>query len=293
MSVGLVAPAFVAILFGVAAGIVRWPLRPQMAMPVLTGIAVCVASTVSLVVVAAVLGLAARSTLVLSLIEWCPVVPLHHEVGVVEGSLAVAASVFIVRRVSGVVGRRRWAVEGTAGQNLSILDTDEPIAYAAPGDPGCVVVSRGLLDSLSPRERQVVLAHERAHLHHRHHRYLLAAELALAVMPFLRALVEQVRLATECAADEDAARVMGGDRRLVAETIARAALTSHAYSASVGAFGGGSVPARIDALIGPPKASAVRAAAVVGSIAAALAVAASSSMQAHHLVGLIEHICNL
>jgi Zn-dependent protease with chaperone function len=97
---------------------------------------------------------------------------------------------------------------------LSILDTAEPIAYAAPGDPGCVVVSKGLLDVLAPRERQVVLAHERAHLHHNHHRYLLAAELAVAVVPVLRPLVVQIRFATERSADESAVAALGGDREL-------------------------------------------------------------------------------
>ena len=54
------------------------------------------------------------------------------------------------------------------------------IAFAVPGDPGCVVVSRGLLDRLEPRERKVVFAHERAHLRLGHHRYLHASEVAAA-----------------------------------------------------------------------------------------------------------------
>ncbi len=86
---------------------------------------------------------------------------------------------------------------------------------------------------------------------------------------------------------------MGGDRQLVAQTIARAALSGHAYSKTVGAFGGGSVPARIDALVGPPRAGGLRAMAAIGSIATALAVVASSSVQAHHLVDLVDHVCNL
>ena len=293
MSVELVIPALVAIVGGVVAGLVRWPLRPAVAMSVLTGIAISVAATVSLVVAAAVIGLAARSALVLSLIEWCPVVPLHHQVGLVEGFLAIALTAVACIRIRRVLRRRRWAIEGTAGEHLSVLDTNEPIAYAAPGDPGCVVVSRGLLDSLTPRQRQVVLAHERAHLHHKHHRFLLAAELALAIVAPLGPLVEQIRLATERAADDDAVEAMGGDRQLVAQTIARAALTGHAYSNAVGAFGGASIPARIDALVGPPRAGGLRVMAALGSVATALTVVASGSIQAHHLVDLVGHICNL
>ena len=57
----------------------------MMAVRVLTAIAFVVATTTTVVLAAVVVGFAARSGLVLSLIEWCPVVPLHHHVGVAEG----------------------------------------------------------------------------------------------------------------------------------------------------------------------------------------------------------------
>jgi len=174
-----------------------------------------------------------------------------------------------------------------------VVDSPELIAYAAPGDPGCVVVSRGLLDALEPRERQVVLAHERAHLYHGHHRYLLAGEIAVAIVPFLGPLVDQIRLATERSADESAAEALGGDRRLVARTIARAAITRTVHDGLVGAFGGASVPARVQALIGPPQNPALTVAAfpVIGATAAVTVLA--GSVQVHHFVELIEHVCGL
>lgn len=291
MSFGLVLPALVAVLCGTAAGFSRWPLRPMLAVRVLAGVAAAVAITVTSVLAVAAMGLAARSALVLSIIEWCPVVPLHHQISYLEGTVAVFVLVVIGVRVRRVLRRRRWAIDGTRGRSLSILDTAEPIAYAAPGNPGCVVVSRGLLDALEPRERQVVLAHERAHLHHNHHRYLLVGELAVAAVPLLRSLAAQLRLATERSADESAASALGGDRQLVARTIARAAITRAAHDGLLGAFSGGSVAARVNALVGPPDGATVTMFTLSAAATSAALAVAAGTLQAHHLAELINHIC--
>lgn len=293
MSIELVLPTVVAVAFGTAAVLVRWPGRPTVVMRLLAGIAGVTAATVFLVVSVGAVGLLARSALVMSLIDWCPVVPLHHDVGYLEGGLAfVATSAGLIRMVR-VVRRRRRAAGGMRGRRLFVLDTAEPIAYAAPGKPGCVVVSRGMLDVLGPRERQVLFAHERAHLRHHHHRYLLVGELAAAVLPVLRPLVYQLQLATEREADEAAVRAMGGDRPLVARAIARAAITSSAYHGLVGAFGGGSVPVRVQALIGPASSPArARVGLLAAGVVAAVALAAGS-VQLHHVARLAGHLCHL
>jgi Zn-dependent protease with chaperone function len=292
VSVGLFFPAIVAMACGVAAGLIRWRLRPMLAVRLLTVIAVVVAATFAAVVVTVIVGFAARSALVMSLIEWCPVVPLHHQVTVVEGTVAVLVLGVAGARTRRILRRRRLASTGTEGRSLSIVESREPVAYAAPGDPGCVVISRGLLDILSPRERQVVLAHERAHLHWHHHRYLVAAEISLAIVPLLGSLVGQIRLATERSADESAAAALGGDRRLVARTIARAALSRSVHHGLVGAFGGASIPTRINALIGPAQPTAVAALAIGAIGATAVTAVAAGSMQFHHLAELIEHVCS-
>ena len=293
MSVELFLPALVAVACGVAAGLFRLRLRPMLAVRVLSAIAVVVAVTTTVVLATIVVGFAARSALVLSVIEWCPVVPLHHHVGVAEGSVAAMLLGVGVWRARRVLIRRRWASEGTDGQRLAVLDSDEPIASAAPGDPGCVVISRGLLDALEPRERQVVVAHERAHLQHRHHRYLLAGELSVAIVPLLRPLVAQLRLSTERSADETAVDALDGNRQLVARTIARAAMTQSVHAGLVGGFGGGSVPARVQALIGPPDSMTSMAAGTVAGALIATSAMAAGSVQLHHLVELIDHLCHL
>ena len=293
MSVALLLPAIFAVGCGTVAGLIRWPLRPMPAVRILTATAVGVGMTVATVLVALAVGFLARSALLFSLIEWCPVVPLHHHVGYLEGVTAILALAVGGIRARRVLRRWRWAAEGTAGRHLWILDSDESVAYAAPVDPGCVVVSRGLLDALEPRERQVVLAHERAHLHHRHHRYLLASELAVALVPVLRPLAVQICLATERSADESAVSALGGDRRLVARTIAHAAITRSVHEGLGGAIGGGSATARVNALIGPPDTPAMVMLAL-GAVATTATLAfAAGSMEIYNLVGLIGHLCHV
>ena len=196
---------------------------------------------------------------------------------------ALVATAWMGRRIRRAVSVRRWAAAGSRGRRFQLLDTPEPIAYAAPGHPGCVVVSVGMFEALEPAERSVLVAHEDAHLAQRHHRYLLVAELGLAVLPALRPLTHQLRLAVERCADEAAVTAVGGDRGLVARAIARAALAKTTYQPAVAPFTGATVPLRIEALVGAPTrpwlliaGSCVAAIAIIGNLGA-LAV------QGHHL----------
>ena len=165
MSIGLVIPTLMAVSLASATGLVRWRVRPAVAMRLFTAIAAVTAATVFLVLTIGATGLLARSALAGSLIDWCPAIPLHHEVGYLGGGIAAATVLVVLQRMRRVLRMRRWAVRGTEGRCISVLQTAEPIAYAAPGKPGCVVVSQGMLDVLEPRERQVLFAHERAHLY--------------------------------------------------------------------------------------------------------------------------------
>ena len=109
--------------------------------------------------------------------------------------------------------RRLRAHDSDGG--IAVVLSPNPTAFALPGRPGQIVVSRSMLQLLDGDERRALLAHERAHLDLHHHRYLRAAELAAAFLPILRPLVNRVRLATERWADEEAA-IQVGDRRVVA-----------------------------------------------------------------------------
>jgi len=288
MSLALVLPGAVAVVVAVAAGYVPWWRSPTAALRVLTLVAVTTALTVMAVLLSAAAGLASRLGLAPSLVEWCPLLTPHHQVGFGEGTAAVLLLGAGLVRGTQVLRRHRWARAGTAGQSLVVLEDDNPVAYAAPGKPGCVVVSKGLLRSLDSGQRQIVFAHERAHLAQHHHRYLLAGAVARAVLPLLARLVAQIELAAERCADEAAVVATGGDRRAVATTIGKAALATTSMAGAPG-FGGSTVLDRVTALL-DPKESAT-ASLKTGAIVVSAAILIGATVQVHHLYGLIDHIC--
>ncbi|MFJ7198971.1 MULTISPECIES: M56 family metallopeptidase [unclassified Streptomyces] len=135
---------------------------------------------------------------------------------------------------------------------VAVLPDSVPYAYALPGSPGRIMVTSAMLDCLTTAEQGALLAHERAHLAGRHHRLLLAAQLAGCANPLLRPLRAAIAYNTERWADEEAA-IDTGDRRLTARAVGKAALVSHRGTApAVAAFAAvGPVPRRVAALLGP------------------------------------------
>lgn len=94
-----------------------------------------------------------------------------------------------------------------------------------------------------------MLAHERAHLTHHHHRYRTLAEVAAAVNPLLARVRDQIGFQLERWADEDAANAVG-NRRLTARSLAHAALAT--TGTTVLGFAEHEVPARARALPSGP-----------------------------------------
>ncbi|MFB8402343.1 M56 family metallopeptidase [Streptomyces sp. NPDC055912] len=119
-----------------------------------------------------------------------------------------------------------------------------------------VVVTTAMLATLTGPERRALFAHERAHLTARHHRFLLAVQLAARANPFLRPLRTAVTYTTERWADEEAATSVGS-RRIVARAVGKAALISRgAPSVTLAGFAVvGPVPRRVAALLGPAPAA--------------------------------------
>jgi len=291
VNVEFLLPSLAVLAVAVGLGVGRWPLVPRANVWALTTVAVVAATTVGSVLATTTAGFLLGPARRTEIVEWCRIVPLHHEVTTLEGVLATTALAVIAVRVGLVILRRRAASAPTAGRRLAVLDTPEPVAYAAPGKPGCVVVSTGLLSALEPRERQVVFAHERAHLRQAHHRFLLVGALAAAVVPPLGPLVDRLRLATERQADEEAVAAMGGDRHLVASAITKAAITKSSFNGLVPAINGASVVARVEALVGrPPSRWATRAGLALAVTGTTSAIGAGS-IQLHHLWVLADHVC--
>ncbi|MFJ5533022.1 M48 family metalloprotease [Streptomyces sp. NPDC093261] len=141
--------------------------------------------------------------------------------------------------------------------DLCVIDSPHPDAYALPGRPHRIVVTTGMLRSLSSDEREALFAHERAHNAAGHHYFLAVAELAGLCHPGLRPMGAVIRLAVERAADEVAAAAVG-NRRLIAQAIGRAALATRAAHGERPSFApaatAGPVPQRVAALLAAPRA---------------------------------------
>ncbi|MDX3240339.1 M48 family metalloprotease [Streptomyces sp. ME18-1-4] len=138
---------------------------------------------------------------------------------------------------------------------LIVAVSSAPMAFAIPGStgsPGRILVTSTMLAALSAEERRVLLAHERAHLTHRHARLCTAVTLAAAANPLLAPVRHMVAFLLERWADERAAEVVG-DRASTARALARAALTAGCREPSNGlGFTDRAVTRRIAALQADP-----------------------------------------
>ncbi|PEG60346.1 M56 family metallopeptidase [Mycolicibacterium boenickei] len=99
-----------------------------------------------------------------------------------------------------------------AGDELRILDVEQPLAYCLPGVRSRVVVSEGTLTTLSDNEVAAILTHVRAHLRARHDLVLEMFTAVHAAFPrFVRSAnaLNAVRLLIELLADDAAVRTAG------------------------------------------------------------------------------------
>lgn len=238
---------------------------------------------------AVTLGFLAHEPLTGDLFAWCRRrLGVHHILSRWVGIPALLIALWSSARAWHV--SRSWRRQrGSDASAVHIVAIEHPVAYAQTGRGGGVVVSTGMLAALEPGERRALLAHEQAHLRHRHDRFLVIGELA-AGLPPLAPAARQLRLAVERWADEDAARAVG-DRTIVARAIARAALVTHDHPEPVLGMLGADVPARVEALLGsPPPQPAATAWASFAAIAVLTALIAAT-VQLHHLAAVFAAIC--
>ncbi|MEV8474365.1 M48 family metalloprotease [Streptomyces sp. NPDC051173] len=198
---------------------------------------------------------------------------------------AVALTVALWRRVRAIADARRECRDLPTAGDLAVLDDPAPTAFALPGTPGRIVISSGMLRVLTADERRALLAHERTHLRHRHHLFLLALHLAAAVNPLLRPLARAGAFALERWADEQAGATVT-DRRLVARAVARAALAAKRAPAAAMAAVGGPVPQRVQALLAPPTPPRRHLAVAFAALMAICC--ASLALTAHGIDGLFD-----
>ncbi|EST29947.1 M56 family metallopeptidase [Streptomyces roseochromogenus] len=183
--------------------------------------------------------------------------PVLLDVAVISAFVLLAGTASLllaaVRQARHLLWARRECARLSGDSELVVVDDDTPHAFALPGAPGRIVVSRGMLRCLDNEEREALLAHERAHLRGRHHVFQSLWRLAAALNPLLRPLAAAGGFALERWADEEAAARVGS-RRVVARAVGRAALASSPRTASPPhlAVTGGPVPQRVRALLAPP-----------------------------------------
>ncbi|MFJ4848582.1 MULTISPECIES: M56 family metallopeptidase [unclassified Streptomyces] len=272
--------------------------HPRLATWLLTAVCVVLgaASTVSLGLLA-ITGLI-RIPALAGLGHWSAHAAQHKDpaelsvaliAGLLLGAAVVTAARMLWRRARSLAAAVLEAACMPAQDGLVVVDDEVPDAFAIPGLPGRVVVSTGMLRTLDVSERDILLAHERAHLSGHHYAFVALAQLGAAANPFLRPLAAAVTYTIERWADEKAAAGTG-DRRRVARAVGRAALAAHRAPArpawaALGIIGRGAsplagagpVPRRVAALLAPPLRHHP---ALASATAAFLAVAALSTVDA-------------
>jgi Zn-dependent protease with chaperone function len=172
-----------------------------------------------------------------------------------------------------------------AGQARTVmLDDPRPAAYCVAGRPAAIVVTSGALAVLDPPQLRAVLAHESAHLAHRHHALATVTRGLAAAFPgvplFTRGAAEVGRL-TEMAADDTAARASGRPA-LVTALIAIATGAAVSSTGSLGAAvpagamaaAARAVPDRVERLLRPS--STARSAAFAAALTLTLAALAAA-----------------
>jgi hypothetical protein len=218
----------------------------------------------------------------------------------VAGVILFAVVMIVLTRGTMITRRivRIWKAETLGRSPISVEESDQPYAFAVPRvfpkchghGRGSIVVSTAMLSGLTAQEQSALFAHEQAHLHFGHHRYLLTGRIVAAVAPPLRPMIHRLYWLLDRWADE-AAALHVGDREVVATAIAHAALSSGTLPASAFlAFTSDSVVTRVEALFEPPRTR-------LGVANTMLCLAATSSIvalgtQIHHLVGLVQQMAH-
>ena len=280
-------PALVAVAALVIAGLFHRDLPPRAAAFVLTGAIVAVAAAATWSI--ALLG----ADFLLDRFGLCRETLHGHghvHVPAVLGVAALATIACAAMSATRPFWRQRRARRGPIPDgDLLVIQSQTPTAFAVPGRHPHVVVSTGMLELLDSDEQRAMLAHERAHLRHHHHRLIVATEVAASMLPPLWLTARRVRFATERWADQDAVREVG-DAKLVARAIARAALArSDSFEPELALYGS-DVAARIEALTGDRECWRADPALLAVGMFIGMSVIAVGA-QIHHVLEFVQTFC--
>jgi hypothetical protein len=207
--------------------------EPAIATVVLTAVALTVALSTGLMLCAAgVVGLAELPAIA-GFGHWSPVrlresAEFPAWAGLLAGVLASALlASALYQLVSMLRAARQLSAEAArlkpSSGHLVVIDDPAARAFAVSGRHRRIIVTTTMLQQLDPVGRLALIAHENAHLRHRHVRYVRLGRLAAAANPLARPLARAVELAVERWADECAVRDTG-TRAGVAHAVGSAAL---------------------------------------------------------------------
>lgn len=288
--------AMVPPMAGLSAYAVSRPARalpPALATVLLTAFAATVSGiTAALLLMAAYLGTVTtfpaihpHDWSVSYLHRVCPIPPA---VGLGLGLVALVMLARAGAHAARVAASARRTSALAAGlplvEGISAVDDPSVQAWAVPGRSARIVVTTGLLRTLDGPGRRALLAHERAHLRHRHHVYVQLARLAAAANPLLRPVSRAVDGAVERWADACAVREVGSER-VVARAVGAAALGS---SGPALAASGGDVVERVRELLEPTVRRPVVGVRLGLMTLACWASGAAVLLWAHRMVELAE-----
>lgn len=181
-------------------------------------------------------------------------------VGILAPALAVMLRALLVQWRAQRLAQAlvRLARASVYGDDVRLLDREEPIALTVGTVRPVILLSTGLIASVAPSVLRVVIAHERAHVRHHDAIWGFCDALAAAILPaeVQRALLQQIALAREQACDVAASAEAGddGDLRVAAALteVARLAFARPSFGLSVVES---SLEARVAYLLSRPPAA--------------------------------------
>ncbi|KZL49263.1 M56 family metallopeptidase [Nodularia spumigena] len=177
------------------------------------------------------------------------------------GFFAILCITLAFQGCKSVESARKSPLVNIEGRQVRLLNTDAPFAGQIGFWHPELVVSQGLLQTLSPDHVESVLAHEQGHYHYRDtfwFFWLGWVRACTSWLPNTDALWEELLALRELRADSYAASQV--DPLLLAESllmvVSSSSVSSEICCAALGASGSDRLEQRIEALLAPPEPTA-------------------------------------
>ncbi|MDB9373936.1 M56 family metallopeptidase [Nodularia sphaerocarpa] len=176
------------------------------------------------------------------------------------GFFAILCITLAFQGCQSVESARKSPLVNIQGKQVRLLNTDAPFAGQIGFWHPELVVSQGLLQTLSPDHVESVLAHEQGHYHYRDtfwFFWLGWVRACTSWLPNTDALWEELLVLRELRADSYAASqvdpLLLAESLLIVVTNSSSSVSSQICCAALGASGSERLEQRIEALLAPPE----------------------------------------